>query len=295
MNAVRDSVGAKGVRSIAIYGRTGVGKTVVSLNLAVALSRAGHRVLLAGCGCKPDPAVPLRGDIPAPTLLGLLRECPSASPVDAVRQGFAGVFRIETGYTDAVNSRLSTASAIQRIHESGLFEELNLDYVIYNVQGDESGGNFTVPIRSGPFRKIFTVMSAELNSVRTTNSLFDLIRKYSRQGGARAGGIIANFIDMPYSRTLIDDYAARTAMNVLTYIPRISLLENPEPREKSIFETAPDSLTAEAFANLAMKIATFGESRVPYPLVPDDIWKFSTKWNTRFIEMETGEGAGGCI
>jgi nitrogenase iron protein NifH len=290
-------MGTAGIKRIAFYGRSGVGKTAISANLSVALSFAGYRVLLVGCGCKSDSAASSRRNGSIPTLLELMHECPSAFPDEVVQEGFAGVFHLETGAPPAVraNSDLSIISAVQCINESGLFERLNLDYVIYNVQGDEAGGGFTVPIRKGFFQDIFTVMSAELKSVRAANSLFEQIRQHSTRGGARVGGIIANFVDAPYSRSLIDDFAERTATNVLAYFPRSFRLENPEVREKTIFEMSPDLLLAEAFDSLAKKIATHGDSLIPRPLEPDDIWKFSMKWNTRFAEMETAEGTGAGI
>jgi len=287
-------MGTEGIRRIAMYGRNGVGKTTISGNLSVALSRAGHRVLVVGCGGKTDSATSLQGNMSVPTLLEHMRKRPAASPEDVVQEGFAGVFCLETGAPPVgeANPDASIMSAVQRINESGLLERLALDYVIYNVQGDEAGGGFTVPIRKGLFQNIFTVMAGELKSVRAANSIFELIRQHTADGGVRSGDIIANFMDAPYSRALVDEYAERTSARVVAYLPRSFRLESPERREKAVFE---DPLLAEAFDSLALKIATHGDSRIPHPLPPDDIWRFSMKWNTRFMEMEAGEGAGAGI
>jgi nitrogenase iron protein NifH len=290
-------MGTTGIKRIAIYGRNGVGKTTISANLSVALARAGLRVLLVGCGCKADSVISTRGNGSVPTLLGLMRERPAASLEEVVQEGFAGVFRLETGAPQSGGTHLDTSimTAVQHINESGLFERLGLDYVIYNVQGDEAGGGFTVPIRKGLFQDIFTVMSAELKSVRAANSLFELIRQHSGDGGARAGGIIANFMDAPYSRELIDGFAEKTATKVLAYLPRSFRLSNTEAGERTIFEASPDSPLINEFDSLALKITNHGDSLVPRPLVPDDVWRFSMTWNTRFAEMEAAEGAGAGI
>ena len=290
-------MGTAGIKLIAFYGRNGVGKTAISANLSVALALAGYRVLLVSCGCKSDSVASSRRNGTISTLLELMRECSSASPDEVVQGGFAGVFHLETGAppADRVNSDLSIIAAVQCINESGLFERLKLDYVIYNVQGDEAGGHFTVPVRKGPFQSIFTVMSAELRSVRAANSLFEQIRQQSGNGGARVGGIIANFMDAPYSHSLIDDFAEKTATNVLAYFPRSFQLQNSEVQGKTVFEGITDTLLVEEFGRLALKIATHGDSLVPRPLNSDDVWKFSMKWNTRFAEMETAEGAGAGI
>jgi nitrogenase iron protein NifH len=290
-------MGTEKIKRIAIYGRNDVGKTTISAHISVALARTGYRILLVGCGCKPDSVVSSRKRDSLPTLLERMKEHPATSPAEVVREGYAGVFRLETGAPSLGDTSPDTSimSAVERINESGLFERLNLDYVIYNVQGDEAGGGFTTPIRRGLFQDIFTVMSAELKSVRAANSLFELIEKYSERGGARVGGIIANFMDAPYSRDLIDDFAEKTATNVLAYLPSSSHLQSLELKGNNTLEMPSDPSWTEAFANLALKIATRDESLVPHPLEPDDIWKFYMKWNTRFAEMETGEGAGAGI
>lgn len=41
---------------IAIYGKGGIGKTTISVNLALTLAREGYKVLLVGCDPKQDTA-----------------------------------------------------------------------------------------------------------------------------------------------------------------------------------------------------------------------------------------------
>ena len=287
-------MGTEGIKRIALYGRNGVGKTTISANLGMALARAGYRVLLVGCGCQADPGTSSQGDDAVPALLELMRKRPAALPDEAVREGGAGVFRLETGtpLPGGADPGGSILSAVQRINVSGLFERLDLDHVIYTVQGDEAGGGFTVPLRAGLFTDIFTVMSAELKSVRAANSLFERIRQHSGEGGMRAGGIIANFMDASYSRALVDEFAGITATSVLAYLPRSHRLENSDT---TVFGSSPDPLLQEEFHRLALKVVARCDSLVPHPMAPDEIWRFSMKWNTRFQEMETAEGAGAGI
>lgn len=287
----------KRTKEIAIYGRGGVGKSTIAANLSASLALSGQRVLQIGCAPKSDSTHSLRAGAPIATLLETMRERPGASPDDVIVEGFAGVFCLETGGPPlgVIWPGSAIQSAIQTIKESGVFQRLDLDYVIYDVLGDDAGGSFTVPVRQGLFEHIFTVMSADLKSISTTNALFKGIRQHAESAGGLVGGIIANFIDAPYTRDLIKEYASATTVNIIEYVPRSNLLKDVEHQGKTVVESRPESDVSEAFRRLAASVIDHRRSRVPYPLEPNDLWRLNVRWNARFVEMETGEGAGASI
>lgn len=284
-------------KEIAIYGKGGAGKSSITANLCAALALSGHRVLQVGCGSRGDSTHALRAGAPVATLLDSMRNNPENSVESAIVKGFGGVFCLETGGPPlgVIWPGSAIQAAIQAIKESGVFQRLELDYVLYDVQGDDAGGGFTVPVRKGVFEHIFTVMAAELKSITTTNALFKGIRQHANSAGGLVGGIIANFIDAPYTRDLIRDYASGTTVDIIEYIPRSDLVMEVEHQGKTVVEAYPDSHLAGVYKRLAATVAGHKKSRIPYPLEPNDLWRLNVKWNSRFVEMETGEGAGASI
>jgi len=67
-------------------------------------------------------------------------------------------------------------------------------------------GGFAVPIREGIAEHVFTVSSSDFMALYAANNLFKGIQKYSNSGGALLGGVIANSVNAPYAREIIDDF-----------------------------------------------------------------------------------------
>ena len=66
-------------KRIAIYGKGGIGKTTISVNLALLLARRGLRTLLVGCDPKKDTAR-LLSDRPLPALMEKYEALKAARP-----------------------------------------------------------------------------------------------------------------------------------------------------------------------------------------------------------------------
>ncbi|SDF15172.1 Nitrogenase iron protein [Sporomusa acidovorans DSM 3132] len=90
-----------------------------------------------------------------------------------------------------------------------VYDELELDVVIYDVLGDVVCGGFAVPIRKGIAEHVFTVSLADFMAIYAANNLFKGIKKYSNSGGALLGGLIANSINAPYAKEIVDDFVKR--------------------------------------------------------------------------------------
>jgi len=286
---------AKKIKQIAIYGKGGIGKSTTTSNLSAALSVAGYKVMQFGCDPKADSTNTLRNGSYIPTVLDTLREKGSVNAHDVIFQGFNGIYCVEAGgpAPGVGCAGRGIITAVELFKQQRIFEELDLDFVIYDVLGDVVCGGFAVPIREGIAQHVFTVSSGDFMSIYASNNLFKGIKKYSNNGGALLGGIIANSINQGYSREIIDDFASRTKTQIIQYVPRSITVTQSELMGKTTIEAAPDSEQARIYRQLAERIINHEESKVPAPLELDELRQWAASWSDRLLELETGVVAGG--
>ncbi len=286
---------AKKIKQIAIYGKGGIGKSTTTSNLSAALSVAGHKVMQFGCDPKADSTNTLRDGSYIPTVLDTLREKGSVNAHDVIFQGFNGIYCVEAGgpAPGVGCAGRGIITAVELFKQQKIFEELDLDYVIYDVLGDVVCGGFAVPIREGIAQHVFTVSSGDFMSIYASNNLFKGIKKYSNNGGALLGGIIANSINQGYSREIVDDFAARTKTQIMQYVPRSITVTQSELKGKTTIESAPDSQQAQVYHQLAQRIINHEESKVPSPLELDELRQWAAGWSDKLLELETGVVTGG--
>ncbi|MDR3579805.1 MAG: nitrogenase iron protein [Oryzomonas sp.] len=281
----------KKAKQIAIYGKGGIGKSTTTSNITAALSVAGYRVMQIGCDPKNDSTVTLRGGNYIPTILDTLREKKNAKAEEVVFSGFNGVFCVEAGgpAPGVGCAGRGIITAIELLKQQRVFETLDLDYVIYDVLGDVVCGGFAVPIREGIAEHVFTVSSSDFMAIYAANNLFTGIKKYSNNGGALLGGVIANSVNAPYAKHIIDDFVARTNTQVIEYVPRSITVTQSELQGKTTIEAFPDSEQAQVYKKLAHRIANHTESRVPEPLSAEALRKWAAEWSDQILAVETGE------
>lgn len=282
---------AKVIKQIAIYGKGGIGKSTTTSNISAALSTAGYKVMQFGCDPKSDSTNTLRGGKYIPTVLDTLREKNVVKARDVIFEGFNGIYCVEAGgpAPGVGCAGRGIITAVQLFKQQKAFEELDLDYVIYDVLGDVVCGGFAVPIREGIAEHVFTVSSADFMAVYAANNLFKGIQKYSNSGGALLGGVIANSINAPYAKEIIDDFVKQTNTQVVEYVPRSVTVTQSELQGKTTIEAAPNSQQAGVYRSLARKIAEHTESKVPTPLEVGDLRAWASKWGDYLLALETGE------
>ncbi len=285
---------AKKIKQIAIYGKGGIGKSTTTSNISAALSKLGFKVMQFGCDPKSDSTNTLRGGQYIPTVLDTLREKSSVKASEVIFEGFNGIYCVEAGgpAPGVGCAGRGITTAVQLLKQQKAFEDLDLDYVIYDVLGDVVCGGFAMPIREGIAEHVFTVSSADFMAVYAANNLFKGIQKYSNSGGALLGGIIANSINKPYSKEIIDDFADRTKTQVVEYVPRSVTVTQCELAGKTTIEGAPDSEQAKVYTNLARKIAAHEHSTVPAPLSVSELREWAAQWADHLLALETGTIVG---
>lgn len=281
---------AKKIKQIAIYGKGGIGKSTTTSNISAALSTLGYKVMQFGCDPKSDSTNTLRGGQYIPTVLDTLRDKNSVKASEVIFEGFNGIYCVEAGgpAPGVGCAGRGIITAVQLFKQQRAFEDLDLDYVIFDVLGDVVCGGFAVPIREGIADHVFTVSSADFMAIYAANNLFKGIQKYSNSGGALLGGIIANSINQPYSKDIIDDFALQTKTQVVEYIPRSVTVTQSELQGKTTIEAAPDSAQAKIYTRLAEKIAAHEVSTVPSPLEVGELREWASNWADQLLALETG-------
>lgn len=282
---------SKKIKQIAIYGKGGIGKSTTTSNISAALSQQGYKVMQFGCDPKADSTNTLRDGTYIPTVLDTLREKSQVKPEDVIFKGFNGIYCVEAGgpAPGVGCAGRGIITAVQLLKQLKVYDELDIDVVIYDVLGDVVCGGFAVPIREGIAEHVFTVSSADFMAVYAANNLFKGIQKYSNSGGALLGGLIANSINAPYAKDIVDDFVARTKTRVVEYVPRSVTVTQSELQGKTSVEAAPNSEQAKIYAKLATKVIETTESKVPSPLTTSELREWAAQWADHLLAMETGE------
>ncbi len=280
---------AKKLKQIAIYGKGGIGKSTTTSNISAALSKMGYKVMQFGCDPKSDSTNTLRKGEYIPTVLDTLREKGSVKANEVIFEGFNGVYCVEAGgpAPGVGCAGRGIITAVQLFRQQKVFEDLDLDFIIYDVLGDVVCGGFAMPIREGIAQHVFTVSSSDFMSVYAANNLFKGIQRYSDSGGALLGGIIANSINHQYSKDIIDDFADLTKTKVLEYVPRSVTVTQCELQGETTIEGAPDSEQAKIYTRLAEKIAAHEISHTPSPLSTAELRQWASKWSKKILAVES--------
>lgn len=281
----------KKVKTIAIYGKGGIGKSTTTSNITAALSSLGLKVMQIGCDPKSDSTTTLRGGGYIPTILDTLREKKTVKSHEIVFDGFNGIYCVEAGgpAPGVGCAGRGIITSVELLKQLRVFEELDVDVVVYDVLGDVVCGGFAVPIREGIAEHVFTVSSSDFMAIYAANNLFKGILKYSNNGGALLGGVIANSINTGYSKEIIDDFVAQTKTQVIEYVPRSVTVTQSELQGKTTIEAFPNSDQALVYRGLAQKIYDHTNSRVPAPLNDKELHEWAFKWADTLLAMETGE------
>jgi nitrogenase iron protein NifH len=282
------------IRSVAIYGKGGIGKSTTTSNLSAALADMGKRVIQIGCDPKSDSTNNLRGGRSIPTVLDAIRSGKKVEVEDIVYEGFGGVLCIEAGGPEpgVGCAGRGIIAAIELLRQKKVFEEYRPDVVLYDVLGDVVCGGFSVPIREGVAEQVYTVTSADFMAVYAANNLFKGIQKYANSGGALFSGIIANSVALPVQREIIDDFASRTGTTIAEYVPRSDTITRSELLGQTAVEYDPDSEQANVYRSLARTLLQNELKYVPKPLEAGELKEWAESWSDRLLAEKNDVRSG---
>jgi len=260
-------------RSLAFYGKGGVGKSTVVSNLTATLAQMGRRVLQVGCDPKRDSSRNLIKSFPPITLMDLLSAGRTGlKQSDIVMDGGANVDCIEVGgpKPGVGCAGRGLGRLFEELEEMNIFDE-NYDYIFYDVLGDVVCGGFAVPMRSGYAEEVYVVTSGEFMSLYAANNIARGIQNYANEGDVRMGGLIANVKDLAYDRDLIEQFAARIGTHVVYYLEWNKVVYDAERRRQTVVRYKPDDPFVQSWFGLAEAIEGNTRMHVPTPMEDNEL------------------------
>ncbi|MCX8043297.1 MAG: nitrogenase iron protein NifH [Desulfobacterota bacterium] len=266
------------MRQMAIYGKGGIGKSMVSSHISFALAARGLNVLHVGCDPKHDSTrLLLRGKM-APTVLGTLRkknfdvsslvlhEVVFKSPMSEDCAGT--IYCAESGGPDPGLGcgGKGVVEAIEALKHLNVFNELHLDIVLYDVLGDVVCGGFSMPIREGHAQEIYIVTSGELEVLFAASNICKAVARFNARSGVQLGGIIGNGRELKNERKILTDFARRINTHLVGFIPYSEKIKECSGKGITLFQAYPDTPECEAFRILADTIWNNTTMSVPTAL-----------------------------
>jgi len=268
---------------VAIYGKGGVGKSVVATGLSVVLARSGRKVLHVGCDPKHDSAVRLLPPgVKLRTVMEVLGDAPGGGGQEPiVLEGRLGIHCCESGGPQpglGCGGR-GVARMLEYMEETGLMEPGRYDAIVFDVLGDVVCGGFAAPLRLGFADRVVIVTSEEPMALYAANNITRAVTAYQDNGVVLAG-LVANLRGSDAPRDKLRRFARRLSTRILATIPRDPQIQESERRRSTVVERAPGSASSRAFRALAAALERTDKRRcvLPTPMEDEEFYRFIDSW-----------------
>ncbi|MFQ5852082.1 MAG: ArsA-related P-loop ATPase [Candidatus Binatia bacterium] len=280
-------------RHVIVYGKGGIGKTSVATNLAEALVQdKKQKVMLIGCSPKTSliDLYDLSGNV-VPILDLKRKEGVNAKNIGkAVWQSPDGILLTETGGPDpgigCAGVGLPTAFGELKKYKGQIDGFDKLDYSIYDLIGDVVCGGFSVPLRGGG-REVIIIISGELMAIYAGNNILRAVKAIG--GTLSVLGYVVNMRGVPNEASIVEAFAARTGVPILSCIKRDPITFNEAERLGGpVVRMLPDSQIASTFRQLAENVHEVSVKSDPKPINSYDEL-FDMFMSFQDLDVDTGK------
>lgn len=277
----------KNIRSIAIYGKGGIGKSTIASNLSVALTEMGEKIFQIGCSPKIDSTSQLnKGEILELNILEQTREKGQGKEVvkECIFECYEGILCAESGGPEPAKgcAGKGVKIAIDLLHEYNLIKESGATFVIFDVIGDIVCGGFAQPIRAGFAKELYLVSSGELMSLYSSNNICHAVESAISEGAEiRIGGIIGNMRGVPMEKEVLEEFGKMLSLPILAYIQRSDIVQEAEGEGGTVLEKRPESDQAQKYRDLAKNILERREFSIPTPVELEDLMDMLRRYQAK--------------
>lgn len=268
---------------VAIYGKGGIGKSVVATGLSAVLAKSGRRVLHVGCDPKHDSAVRLLPPgVKLRTVMEVLGDAPGGGGQEPiVHEGRLGIHCCESGGPSPGLgcAGRGVARMLEYMEETGLMEPGRYDAIVFDVLGDVVCGGFAAPLRLGFADRVVIVTSEEPMALYAANNITRAVHAYQDNGVVLAG-LVANLRGPDARRDRLRAFARRLSTRILATLARDPKILEAERRRCTVVEHAPGGPSSRAFRTLAGALEKLDPRRcvLPTPLEDEEFYRFMDSW-----------------
>ncbi len=222
-------------RTIAIYGKGGIGKSFTTTNLSATFALMNKRVLQLGCDPKHDSTTSLFGGIPLPTVTEVFAEKNALNQPVAIsdivfRRDIPDfpqpIYGIELGGPQVGRGcgGRGIISGFDVLEKLGIFK-WDIDIILMDFLGDVVCGGFATPLARSLSEEVILVTNNDRQSIFTSNNICQANNYFRTIGGeSRLLGLIINRDD---GSGIAEKYAEAAGITVLMKVPY-----NAEARDK---------------------------------------------------------------
>ncbi len=214
-------------RTIAIYGKGGIGKSFTTTNMTATFAMMQKRVLQLGCDPKHDSTTSLFGGLSLPTVTEIFGEKTARHEkvqvedivfkkyLDGIEQP---VFGIELGGPEVGRGcgGRGIISGFDVLEKLGLFQ-WELDVILMDFLGDVVCGGFATPLARSLCEEVILVVSNDRQSIFAANNICIANNHFKTVGGkSRLLGLIVNRDD---GSGIAERYAEAAGINIIMKLP----------------------------------------------------------------------------